>query len=109
MDSIDIFLYVGYILIIIGALLAIVMPLIKSLDDPKGLVKGGLAIVGLVVVFFIAYSIADSEVLPRFAAEPFNLTPGLSKFVGGSLITTYALVLLALAGIVLTEINKAVK
>lgn len=109
MDTIDIFLYVGYVLIIIGAVLAILMPLIKSFDDPKGLVKSGIAIVALGVLFFIAYSISDAEVLPRYAAAPFNLTPGLSKFVGGSLITTYALVLIALAGIVLTEINKAVR
>lgn len=109
MDTIDIFLYVGYILIIIGAVLAILMPLIKSLDDPKGLVKSGIAIVALGVLFFIAYTISDDEVLPRYALDPFNLTPGLSKFVGGSLITTYALVLIALAGIVLTEINKAVR
>jgi len=109
MDSIDIFIFVAEGLIIIGAILAIVMPLIKSLDNPASLVKTGIGVAALVVVFFIAYSIADAEVLPRYAAEPFNLTPGLSKFVGGALITTYALFILAIVGIVITEINKAIK
>ncbi|RPA66450.1 hypothetical protein EF405_20825 [Cyclobacteriaceae bacterium YHN15] len=109
MDSIDIFLFISEALIIIGAILAVVMPLIKSLGNPSSLVKTGMAVAALAVVFFIAYSMADSEVLPKFAAEPFNLTPGLSKFVGGALLTTYALFIIAIVGIVFTEINKALK
>jgi NADH:ubiquinone oxidoreductase subunit 6 (subunit J) len=109
MDSIDIFIYVAEILIIVGAVIAIVMPLIKSLDNPGSLLKTGIGVAILAVVFFVAYSISDGEVLPKYAADPFNLTPGMSKFVGGSLITVYGLFIIAILGIVLTEINKAVK
>lgn len=109
MDSIDIFLYVADILVIVGIILAVLMPLIKSFDDPKSLFKSALAIVALAVLFFIAYSISDGEVIPKFAKEPFNLTEGMSKFVGGSLIMTYVMTLVALAGIVITEISKAIK
>jgi len=109
MDSIDIILYVADFLVIAGIILAVVMPLIKSFDDPKSLLKSALAIVALIVLFFIAYSISDGEVLPKFAADPFNLTEGMSKFVGGTLIMTYFLTIVALAGIVITEISKAVK
>lgn len=109
MDSIDIFIYVAEILIIVGAIAAILMPLVKSLDNPGSLLKTGVGVAILVVVFFIAYSISDGDVLPKFAAEPFNLTPGMSKFVGGSLITVYGLFIVAVVGIVLTEINKAIK
>ncbi|MGY6741493.1 MAG: hypothetical protein ACXIUQ_02070 [Cecembia sp.] len=109
MDSIDIFIFVAEGLIIIGAILAILMPLIKSLDNPSSLVKTGIGVVALLVVFFIAYSMADSEVLPKYAADPFNLTPEISKFVGGALLTTYALFIIAIVGIVFTEINKAIK
>jgi NADH:ubiquinone oxidoreductase subunit 6 (subunit J) len=109
MDSIDIFIYVAEILIIVGAVIAIVMPLIKSLDNPGSLLKTAIGVAILAVVFFVAYSISDGEVLPKYAADPFNLTPGMSKFVGGSLITVYGLFIIAILGIVLTEINKAVK
>jgi hypothetical protein len=109
MDTIDIFIFVAEGLIIIGAILAILMPLVKSLDNPSSLIKTGIGVAFLVVIFFIAYSIADSEVLPKYAADPFNLTPGLSKFVGGALITTYALFIIAIVGIVFTELNKAIK
>lgn len=109
MDSIDIFLYIADILVIAGVVFAVVMPLIKSLDNPGSLAKSAAAVVALAVVFFIAYSMSDGEVLPKFAEEPFNLTPGMSKFVGGSLLTTYALFIVAIVGIVITEINKAIK
>jgi hypothetical protein len=61
------------------------------------------------VLFFIAYSISSNEVLPKFEADPFNLTPAGSQFVGGMLITTYILAILALVSIVFTEFNKAIK
>ncbi|WP_143962209.1 hypothetical protein [Litoribacter populi] len=109
MDTTDIFLYVGYLLIAVGVVAALVMPLIKSLDNPKSLIKTGIGIVALLVLFFIAYSIADSEVIPRYAAAPFNLTPALSQLVGGILITVYFLFGFAILGIIVTEINKIIK
>ena len=109
MDTYDILLYGSYVLIIVGAAFGILMPLIKSLDDPKSLLKTALGIVGIVVLFFIAYSISSNEVLPKFEASPFNLTPGGSQLVGGMLITTYVLAIVALGSIVLTEVTKAIK
>lgn len=109
MDTYDILLYGSYLLIAIGAFVSIVMPLIKSLDNPKSLLKTVVGIVGILVLFFIAYSVSSSEVLPKFEADPFNLTPAGSQLVGGMLITTYILAITALAGIVVTEFNKAIK
>lgn len=109
MDTTDIFLYAGYLLTAIGVVLAILMPLIKSLDNPKSLLGTVLGVLVIGGLFFIAYSIADSEVAPKFAAEPFNITPTSAKAVGGMLITVYALFCIAIAGIVITEITKIVK
>jgi NADH:ubiquinone oxidoreductase subunit 6 (subunit J) len=109
MDIYDILLYGSYLLVVLGTVFSIVMPLIKSLDDPKSLMKTAIGIVGIVVLFFIAYSISGNEVLPKFEADPFNLTPARSQAVGGMLITTYVLALGALGSIVVTEIFKAVK
>ncbi len=109
MDTTDIMLFAGYALVGLGAVFAIVLPLIKSLDDPKSLLKTGLGVVVILVLFFIGYSISSNEVLPKFEGEPFNLTPEMSQLVGGCLITTYILVITTLVGIVLTELNKAIK
>ncbi|UZD24464.1 hypothetical protein PBT90_13810 [Algoriphagus halophytocola] len=109
MDTYDILLYGSYVLIGLGAVVAILMPLIKSLDNPKSLLKTVVGIVGIVILFFIAYSISSNEVLPKFEADPFNLTPAGSQLVGGMLITTYILAIFALVSIVFTELNKAIK
>ncbi|GGZ40501.1 hypothetical protein GCM10007049_37230 [Echinicola pacifica] len=109
MDSYDIMLYVGYLLIGLGALAAVLMPLIKSFDNPQSLLKMGAGLIGVAALFFIAYSIASDEVLPKYAVAPFNLTPSASKAVGGILFTTYILSGLALVGIAVTEVNKLIK
>ena len=109
MDTFDIMLYVSYAMVVFAALVAVLLPLIKSLDDPKSLMKTGLAIVGILVLFFICFSISSDEVLPKFEAAPFFLTPQMSQLVGGCLITTYVLTIIALGSIVVTEITKGFK
>jgi NADH:ubiquinone oxidoreductase subunit 6 (subunit J) len=109
MDIYDIILYVGYALVVIGAIISIFMPLVKSLDDPKSLLKTGAGILSLVVLFLIAYSISGNEVLPKFEESPFNLTPASSQLVGGMLICTYILAIIAIVSILITEVNKAIK
>ena len=109
MDTFDIMLYVSYALVGIGAVVSILLPLFKSLDDPKSLLKTGLGVVLILVLFFICYSISSNEVLPKFESDPFNLTPAMSQMVGGLMITTYVLTIVALVGIVVTELNKAIK
>ncbi len=105
----DIILYAAYALIVVGIILAIGMPLIKSLDNPRSLIKTVGGVVVLAIIFFIAFTPADGEVLPKFAADPFNLTETSSRVVGGILLTTYVLFAFAVIGIIVTEINKATK
>lgn len=109
MDTYDILLYGSYALVGIGAVVSVLMPLFKSLDNPKSLLKTGLGIVLILVLFFVCYSISSNEVLPKFESDPFNLTPAMSQMVGGLMITTYVLTIVALVGIVVTELNKAIK
>jgi len=109
MDAYDIMLYATYALAIVGTALSIIMPLLKSLDDPKGLLKSAIGILGLVVLFFIAYSISGNEVAPKFEGAPFYLTPGLSQTIGGLLIATYVLSVVTILSIVVAELVKAVK
>jgi len=66
MDTYDIMLYATYLLAVVGTTLSIVMPLLKSLDDPKGLMKSGLGVLGLAILFVICYSLSSNEVLPKF-------------------------------------------
>ncbi len=109
MDAYDIMLYATYLLAVVGTILSIVMPLIKSLDDPKSLMKSGLGVLGLAALFFICYFLSGNEVLPKFEGEPFNLTPGMSQLIGGMLVMTYVLTVITIVSILVTELTKAVK
>lgn len=109
MDIYDIALYVGYFLVIIGVIASVLLPLITALGNPKSLVRTGVAVLALLVVFGIAYAISDNEVSARFAAEPFNLTEGTSQLVGGLLISTYFLFVIAFVGIFVNEIAKTIR
>jgi NADH:ubiquinone oxidoreductase subunit 6 (subunit J) len=109
MYTYDIMLYATYLLAVVGTILSIVMPLLKSLDNPKGLMKSAIGVFGLVALFFICYSLSGNEVLPKFEGAPFNLTPGMSQLIGGMLVTTYILTIVTIVSIVVTELTKAVK
>ncbi|MEQ8244920.1 hypothetical protein [Fulvivirga sp.] len=108
MESIiDIGLWVSYIMVIIAIIGAVFLPIIKSLDNPKSLVKPAGALVGIVVLFLICYAFAGDGLNAK--AIQAGVTGGISKFVGGGLIAMYVLFIVALVGIVFTEINKAIK
>jgi hypothetical protein len=104
---IDPALYITYVLIILGAGAAIVLPLIKSLGNPKEMAKGGFGLVALLVIFFISYSISGNEVTASYTS--FGVDEGLSKLVGGILTMMYVLLFGAVIGIVYTEASKILK
>ncbi|MGK7397751.1 MAG: hypothetical protein ACNS62_24465 [Candidatus Cyclobacteriaceae bacterium M3_2C_046] len=101
-------LYAGYILMIVAALAAIVLPLINAISNPKSLIKGVVGIVFLGVIFIIGYALAGSEVTQAYITQGVTESSA-SKLIGGALITMYILVAIAIVGIVFTEIVKLVK
>ena len=107
MDSFDIFLYLGYTLVIIAAVGAIVLPLINALGNPKALLKSGMGVLVIVVIYFISYAFSGAEVTPEYSK--YNVGPELSKTVGGTLIMAYILLGISIIGILITELNKVFK
>ncbi|MCK5105134.1 MAG: hypothetical protein KAR17_20060 [Cyclobacteriaceae bacterium] len=107
MDSFDIFLYLAYTLVIIAFVAAILLPLIGAIGNPQSLLKSGLGVLFIIVLYFIAYAISGSEVTQSYSQ--FNVGPELSKTVGGTLIMCYFLLGFAIVGILFTELNKIFK
>jgi len=100
-------LYISYLLFGIALLAAIILPLIKAFDEPKQLVRAGIGVGGLLVVFLISWAIAGNEVTTMYTEK--DVGEGLSKLVGGVLTMMYLLMGIAVVAIVYTEIHKSVK
>ena len=112
MDNFDIwdfFLWLAIVGVAGGALMATIWPLIQSLkDDPKKLAKSLYGVLFVGGVFLVAYLTAGNEVTANYIN--YNVTtPGLSKLVGAALSTSIFMALIAVVGIVYSEINKAFK
>lgn len=103
-DFVDIMIIVAYALLGLAAFAAIVLPLINAIGNPRSLIKGLLGLVVILIVFGIGYSIASSEVTATYSK--FGIDSGMSKYIGGIISTTYMLLVIALVGIVFTEISK---
>lgn len=108
MDNIiDIGLYLSYALVIFAILAAVILPLINSFGDPKKLVKMGVGLGALVIVFFVAYTISSSEVTAVYLRN--NVDEGASQLIGGALITMYMFFVVAFVSIIFTEVAKLFK
>lgn len=103
----DVGLYIGYTLLIVAVLAAVVLPLIKAVQSPGELIKSLYGVVAIVVIFGIAYAISSSSVRPNWAVV--GIGEGTSKMIGAGLITFYIVVVIAFAGLIFSEINKALK
>jgi hypothetical protein len=107
MDWINIALYITYGLIIIGIILAVIAPLVTSFSNPAGLVKSGIGVLALIVLFFIAYTLANDEVTGLIRAR--GVDAQTVKTVGGALILMYILFGIAIISILITEVLKLVR
>ena len=69
-----------------------------------------IGIAGFVVIGLVSfYGLADSTVLRAYEASGITVTEGESLFAGGGMYFVYLLGLVALASIVVAEVNKAIK
>ncbi len=100
-------LIIAYLLIAVGAIAAILGPIITSLNNPKSLIKSLIGVVVLAVIFFIGYSVAGGELTPRYI-EYGVTTESASKVIGGVLTMMYLLFGVALVAVVAGWIMKLV-
>jgi len=107
MDSIDIGMYLAYVLFIVALGAAVVLPAINAVKSPAGLVKSLMGVGGLVLLFVIAYAISGSEVSTKAVAM--GVDESGSKMIGAGLIVFYFVLVISLVGVVFSEINKVFK
>ncbi|MDR2585357.1 MAG: hypothetical protein LBC84_03945 [Prevotellaceae bacterium] len=104
-----IFLSWAGILLVAGALLAIILPLIDILSNPKGLKKMALNIGFIVVVFCIAFLLASGSQTPSTLAMPDVPSTQIMKLTDMGLKTTYLLFGISLLAIVFSSVLNTIR
>jgi hypothetical protein len=107
MDSIDIGLYISFILLAVAAASSVVMPLLHAIKHPAGMVKSLFGIGGLVVLFIVSYSLSGSELSAKAVA--LGVDESGSKMIGAGLILFYLVFVISVIGVIYSEVNKALK
>jgi len=105
--TVDLGLYLVYVLFGVAFLSAILLPLINSLKDPAVLLRSLYGVGAIVVLFLVAFGVSNGVVTPEQQAK--GIDEGLSKLIGSGLILFYMVFGLAVLGLVFSEINKALK
>lgn len=114
---INIGLYGGFALIVIATVAAIGMNLVSALSNPKTLIKSGIGVGALLVIFLISYSMAPST-FDEISREAFILadidvdapsTGETYKMVGGAMTTTLVLFSIAVVGLIYSSVAKMIR
>jgi len=109
-------LYGAIALTIIAAIAMVVFGLYHVVADFKGSIKGILGFAVLLVVFFVAYSTASTDVSPYIQGAIENFEKGGAeftdqnlKFISGGITTTLVLVAVAALSFVISEVTNLFK
>jgi len=102
----DVFLNWAGLLFFVSVVLSIVFPLIQLIADPKAAVKGLVAIVALIGLVIVCYSMSDGTLLeiPGYTGADNNVDT--LKFSDTILFTMYALSFGAIGSIIVSEIAR---
>ena len=103
----DIGLYIFYVLLFIAVAAAVIFPLLNSIKEPKALIRTGVGLAAILVLFGISYGLSDSA-LSR-SAMSFGFTESTVKLIGAGLIMFYIVLILAILALIYSEISKAFK
>lgn len=101
---IDFGIYSCYIMMVVGAVAALLFPVIYFIKHPSEAKGALLGVVAIVLVFGISYIISGDEVLSVYAK--FGVDSFQSKLLGSSLIALYLLGIGAVLVAVFAEVSR---
>ncbi len=107
MEILDIGMYAVYVLLFLTVITAVGFPLLQIAQNPRNLVKSGIGIIGLTVLFIISFILSGSEVTAKYTTM--GVGESGSKLIGAGLIMFYVILIVTIIAMVFSEINKALK
>lgn len=106
-SSVDFALRGGYVLLVIAALSAIGLPLFFALDNPKSLVRSGISVGVIALIFAVIYGVSSKELLPQYIAQ--GVSSGQVQFSGAIITMMMVMIALAIISVVVTEVYNLFK
>jgi hypothetical protein len=107
MEILDVGMYACYLLFFVAVIAAVGFPVLQIVQNPKALIKSGIGLVSLAILFIIAFALSGSEVTPKYTTM--GVGESGSKLIGAGLIMFYCTLIIAVIGMIISEINKALK
>jgi uncharacterized membrane protein YkvI len=91
------------ITLIIGAAGAILFPIGQLATSPKSAIRAGISIAILAGVYLISYTLASGSTAEEYY-QTFNISEGMSKFIGSLIYVVYILGSLAVLSIIVSSV-----
>ena len=104
---VDAGLYLVYAMMFVSIASWLGLETLRIAKHPAAFMKSIYGIGGLIVVFLICFFAADSTVKDTWAVQ--GVTPTMAKLIGASLMTFYLILIVAVAGLIYSEVNKVLK
>jgi len=105
-DSAEGFIDVAYIFVGLALVLAVVLPVLSSIDNPKSFVKIGAGLVAVILVFGVCWVIADDQSAVKAASK---VSSGTIRFSDALIVSTKFMLAIAVVGVLYTEIKTLFK
>ena len=103
-------MYAGIALVVVCALGMLVFGVLQIASNPKGSMKGIIGLVAILVLFFIAKSMAaPASAGLSDAMSKYNVTDGTFSWISGAINTTLIIGALAVAALFISEIRNFFK
>jgi hypothetical protein len=103
----DIGLQYAYVLLIVAVLGIIAGFVLTAISDPSSILTSAAGVIFILVIWGISYSVSGNEVTKIY--QEFKVDAGLSQMIGSFLTLTSTLGILAILGIIITEVMSAVR
>jgi len=109
MDNVDPILYGSYIFFGIGLVVALVGAVTGLMADPTSIKGIAIGLISMVVVFGIAYGLADGSDFVNYEQTSIDLSEGMSRFSGMLLYAIYILMGASIVTLVFSRIYSLMR